>query len=440
MSTAPLNPLAQAANDAIKKDCPVVLDLLSARGTRFFFPAKGILAQGAEAKQKAKAANATVGIATENGAPMHLGVVSKYFTGLTPAEIYDYAPSYGKPDVRAAWAKKQREETPSLGDQLISNPVVTNALTHGLGLVGDLFLDPGDAVLSADLLWENYNLTWETRLGASFDYFPFFDEKLTGFNLPAFKAGLQRHRGKKLVVALNFPNNPSGYTPTRAEADGIVAALTAEAEAGTRLVVSVDDAYYGMFYHPDCQTESVFGRLARASNNLLAIKVDGGTKEAFIWGLRVGFLTFGIKNGTAAVYKALEDKTAGLIRAYVSNISNPGQSVVLKALNDPEFRPQQAEKVATLRKRSEVVAVECRKAAYADCWDVYPFNSGYFMCLRLKGADADTVRVRLLDDHGVGTIALGKTDLRVAFSCLAEAQIPGVFSAAAAAVRAVRGA
>jgi aspartate/methionine/tyrosine aminotransferase len=440
MSTAPLNPLAQAANDALKKDCPVVLDLLSARGTRFFFPAKGILAQGAEAKQKAKTANATVGIATENGAPMHLGVVSKYFTGLTPAEIYDYAPSYGKPDVRAAWARKQREETPSLGDQLISNPVVTNALTHGLGLVGDLFLDPGDAVLSADLLWENYNLTWETRLGASFDYFPFFDEKLTGFNLPAFKAGLQRHRGKKLVVALNFPNNPSGYTPTRAEADGIVAALTAEAEAGTRLVVSVDDAYYGMFYHPDCQTESVFGRLARASSNLLAIKVDGGTKEAFIWGLRVGFLTFGIKNGTAAVYKALEDKTAGLIRAYVSNISNPGQSVVLKALNDPEFRPQQAEKVATLRKRAEVVAVECRKAAYADCWDVYPFNSGYFMCLRLKGADADTVRVRLLDDHGVGAIALGKTDLRVAFSCLAEAQIPGVFSAAAAAVRAVRGA
>jgi hypothetical protein len=86
-----------------------------------------------------------------------------------------------------------------------------------------------------------------------------------------------------------------------------------------------------------------------------------------------------------------------------------------------------------------VTAQECRKPAYADCWDVYPFNSGYFMCLRLKGADADTVRVRLLDDHGVGTIALGKTDLRVAFSCLNEAQIPAVFESAAKAVRAVRG-
>jgi aspartate/methionine/tyrosine aminotransferase len=439
MSPSALNPLAQAANDALAKDCPVVLDLLSARGKRFFFPAKGILAQSGEAKQKAKSANATIGIATEGGQPMHLGVVGKYFQGLQPGEIFDYAPSYGKPDVRTAWAKKQREETPSLGGHLTSNPVVTNALTHGIGLVGDLFLDPGDPVLTPDLLWENYNLSWETRLEAQFHYFPFFDEKLTGFNLAGFTAGLAKFRGKKLVVSLNFPNNPSGYTPTKAEAEGIAKALTAEAEAGTKLVVCVDDAYYGMFYDDAVDRESVFGRLAKASKNLLAVKIDGATKEEFVWGLRVGFITFGVKNGTAAAYKALEDKTAGLIRAYVSNISNPGQSIVLKALNDPEFRRQQAEKVGILRARASVVAKECRKAEYADCWDVYPFNSGYFMCLRLKDADADTVRVRLLDDHGVGVIALGKRELRIAFSCLAESQIAGVFSAAAKAVRAVRG-
>ncbi len=439
MSNAPLNPLAQAANAALAKDCPIVLDMLSERGKRFFFPAKGILAQGAEAKQKAKTANATVGIATENGAPMHLACINKYYQGLTPGEIYDYAPSYGKPELRTTWAKKQRAETPRLGSHPLSNPVVTNALTHGLGLVGDLFLDPGDQALSSDLMWENYNLSWETRLEAQFSYFPFFDDKLTGFNVPAFTAALAKHRGKKLVVSLNFPNNPSGYTPTKAEADAIAKALIAEAEAGTKLVVVVDDAYYGMFYDDACETESIFGRLAAASNNLLAVKIDGATKEEFVWGLRVGFITFGVKNGTAAAYKALEDKTAGIIRSYVSNISNPGQSIVLKALGDSEFRKQQAEKVAVLRGRASVVATECRRPEYADCWDVYPFNSGYFMCLRLKDADADTVRVRLLDDHGVGTIALGKRELRVAFSCLTEAQIPGVFSSAAKAVRAVRG-
>ncbi len=439
MSHTPLHPLAQAANEALAKDCPVVLDLLSARGKRFFFPAKGILAQSAEAKQKAKTANATIGIATEDGAPMHLACVNKYFSGLTPAEVFDYAPSYGKPDVRAAWAKKQRQETPSLGDHPTSNPVVTNALTHGLGLVGDLFLDPGDPVLSSDLMWENYNLNWETRLDARFSYYPFFDERLQGFNLAGFTAALARHRGKKLVVSLNFPNNPSGYSPTRAESEGIVKALTAEAEAGTKLVVCVDDAYYGMFFDDAVDRESVFGRLARASNNLLAVKIDGATKEEFVWGLRVGFITFGVKNGTAAAYKALEDKTAGLIRAYISNVSNPGQSVVLKALNDPDFRKQQAEKVAVLRARASIAAKESRKAEYADCWDVYPFNSGYFMCVRLKDADADPVRARALEELGVGTIALGKRDLRIAFSSCSDAQIPVVFAAVAKAVRAVRG-
>jgi aspartate/methionine/tyrosine aminotransferase len=442
MSTVPasaFHPLAQAANDAILKDCPVILDLLSERGKRFFFPAKGILAQGAEAKQKAKVANATIGIATENGQPMHLGVVHKYFNGLAANEIYDYAPSYGKPDLRTAWAKKQREETPSLGQHPTSNPVVTNALTHGLAVVGDLFLDPGDEVLTSDLMWENYNLSWETRLGARFSYYPFFDQRLTGFNINAFSQALAQRKGRKLVVGLNFPNNPSGYTPTKAEAGAIINALIAAADAGSKLVVVCDDAYYGMFFDEAAEKESFFGRLAQAHPNILAIKVDGATKEEFVWGVRVGFLTYGIKNGTPAVYKALEDKTAGIIRAVISNVTHPGQSIVLKALNDPDFRSQQAEKVDILRKRAAVTAVECRKAEYADCWDVYPFNSGYFMCLRLKDADADTVRLKLLDEHGVGTIALGKTDLRVAFSCLTEAQIPGVFTACAAAVRAVRG-
>ena len=435
----PLNPLAKAANEALEKDCPVLLSMLSARGKRFFFPAKGILAQSGEAKQKAKTANATIGIATEKGVPVHLACVDRYYQGLTPSEIYEYAPSQGKADLRAAWAKKQRAETPSLGDHPTSSPVVTNALTHGLGLVGDLFLDPGDPVLTPDLMWENYNLNWETRLEAQFNYFPFFDEKLSGFNLAGFTASLAKFRGKKLVVSLNFPNNPSGYTPTKPEMEGIARALTAEAEAGTKLVVCVDDAYYGMFFDDRCERESIFGRLASASNNLLAIKIDGATKEEFVWGLRVGFITFGVKNGTPAAYKALEDKTAGLIRAYVSNISNPGQSIVLKALNDPDFRTQQAEKVAILRARAAIAQTESRKAEYADAWDVYPFNSGYFMCVRLKGADADAVRARALEDSQVGTIALGKSELRIAFSSCEAAQIPVVFAAVAKATRAVRG-
>ncbi|MEK7413227.1 MAG: aminotransferase class I/II-fold pyridoxal phosphate-dependent enzyme [Planctomycetota bacterium] len=435
---ATLNPLAESANAAIAKDCPVILSMLSERGKRFFFPAKGILAQGAEAKQKATFANATIGIATEGGGPMHLACINQYYQGLKPAEIFEYAPSQGRLDLRQAWAAKQRAETPSLGDHPTSLPIVTNALTHGLSLVGDLFLDPGEEALSSDLMWENYNLTWETRIGARISTFPFFDQKLTGFNIAAFTQALAERKGRKLVVALNFPNNPSGYTPNKAEAGAIVNALTAAAQAGTKLVVVSDDAYYGMFFDESAERESLFGRLAKAHPNLLAVKVDGATKEEFVWGLRVGFVTFGIANGTKAVYEALEQKAAGIVRAYISNVSMPGQTIVLKALQDPNFRAQQAQKVAVLKGRAAVTATHCRKPEYADAWDVYPFNSGYFMCLRIKGTTAEAVRQELLAKHGVGTIALGKTELRVAFSCLTEEQIPEVFARIATAVRAVR--
>jgi len=57
-------------------------------------------------------------------------------------------------------------------------------------LVGHLFIDPGDQVLSSDLMWENYNLTWETRLSARISTYPFFDQKLSGFNITAFTQAL----------------------------------------------------------------------------------------------------------------------------------------------------------------------------------------------------------------------------------------------------------
>ena len=59
---------------------------------------------------------------------------------------------------------------------------------------------------------------------------------------------------------------------------------------------------------------------------------------------------------------------------------------------------------------------------------MYPFNSGYFMCVKLKGdVDAEDLRVHLLDKYGVGVISSSATDIRVAFSCLEEGQIEEVF-------------
>jgi aspartate/methionine/tyrosine aminotransferase len=423
-----MNPLAQELNEMLAEENPYVLEMLSELGKNLFFP-KGILTQSAEAKDKAHRFNATIGIATENGGPMYLQCIQDKLSDFDPKDIFPYAPPAGKPELRAIWREKMLRENPSMVGKEFSNPIVTNALTHGLSIVADMFIDNGDQMIMPDMMWGNYNITFTTRCGAVIKKYPTFTVD-GGFNVPAFKAELKNVAAEKgkAVVLLNFPNNPSGYTPTVEEGDAIVAAIQEVAEDGCNIVAITDDAYFGLFYE-DSMTESLYGKLANLHPRILAIKLDGATKEEYVWGFRTGFITFadGNKMANPKVLTALEKKTMGIIRATISNCPHPGQTFVLDALSSDQYPAQKAEKFAVMKGRALKVKEVLKDAKYADAWDYYPFNSGYFMCLKVKNVGAEALRVHLLDKYGVGAISIGKTDLRVAFSCIAEEDIKDLF-------------
>ena len=62
-----------------------------------------------------------------------------------------------------------------------------------------------------------------------------------------------------------------------------------------------------------------------------------------------------------------------------------------------------------------------------DAWEVYPFNSGYFMCLKLKeGLDGEKIRQILLEKYETGLIHLAGI-FRLAFSSVAEDKIEDLF-------------
>ncbi len=428
----PLNPLAKQLNDDLEQAAPEVFRMLSAYGRRLYFP-KGILSQSAEAKEKAHRFNATIGIATEDGGPMYLDSVQRHLGDIDPKDAYPYAPAPGRPGLRELWREKHLAENPSLEGKAFGLPIVTAAITHGLSLVGALFADEGDAMLLPDKLWGNYRLTFEVDYGARIETFPFYQGE--GFDTEAFAAGLAAaSEGRdKLIVLLNFPNNPTGYMPTPAEGDAIVAALEAQAKAGTKLVVVTDDAYFGLFFHlgGESMTESLFGRLCGLHENLLAVKLDGATKELFVWGLRCGFVTYGPGRPDTAdeVCRVLEQKTKGAIRGGVSNVPQLSQALVEKALASSTIDEERKQKCETLRARAERVYEVANEPRFAESWKVYPFNSGYFMCVELKDVDAETLRVHLLDQHGIGLIATGAHDLRVAFSCLEVDEVEPLFEA-----------
>jgi len=187
-----------------------------------------------------------------------------------------------------------------------------------------------------------------------------------------------------------------------------------------------DDAYFGLFYEPEAMRESVFARLAGGPSRLLPIKLDGATKEDFVWGLRVAFITFAAPGG-APVHDALEKKAAGCIRGTVSNCALASQSILLQAMNDPAYAAEKQARFAVLRARAARVKEVLADPRYASVWTPYPFNSGYFMCLRLHGLNAEAYRLRLLDRCGIGVIATAPTDIRVAFSCIEAEEVADLF-------------
>ena len=425
---------AAALNDVIMAANPAVADMLSTRGRRIYFPKLGILAQSGEAR--GKAINATIGTAlAEDGSPLCLPSVASQMN-LPKVAAFPYAPSPGVPDLRQQWGKMLLEKSPKLAGKTFSQPLVTCALTHGLSMAAYLFCDDGDVLLTPDLYWENYDLIFGISHGATIATYPTFTPA-GGFNLDGLRKAMAAHSGDKLVISLNFPNNPTGYTLLEKEVPELKKLLVAEAQSGRRLVVLLDDAYFGLVFEDGVYRQSLFAELCDAHENLLAVKLDGPTKEDYVWGFRVGFITFGVKGGTPALYQALEAKCAGAIRANISNASMPAQSMLLAAWKNPAYAVEKQQAYNTLKTRyQEIQRVLAAHPEYREAFVALPYNSGYFMCVKPCHADPEKVRQKLLTDHSTGVISLCGI-LRIAFSATPLTKIEPLFASLYQACKAV---
>ncbi len=410
----PMNRLAEELNDVLKGT--IAYDVLSNVGKNMYFP-KGIVAQSGEAKKYADRYNATVGMAYAKGKPMHLEVINRYFNGLSEEEIFSYASTSGLPELRRLWREEMLSKNPSLKGKGFSNPLVVPGLTNGIVNAADLFLGREDVVVVPDMFWGNYRLIFEVRKEARVVTFPFFKEG-GGFNVAAFVKTLRENavNGKVLTI-LNFPNNPTGYTPTNEEMIDIVKGLEGLANEGLKIVAITDDAYFGLFYEEETSKESIFSSLADLHSNILAVKVDGATKENLVWGFRIGFLTFAAKGLDDVHYEALEKKAMGSIRSSVSNSSKIAQSLLIRAMKDNTYASEKEEAFKVLKERYAKVKKICSSKESTKITPL-PFNSGYFMTFKVKNGKAEELRIYLLHERGIGTISINNDYLRVAYSSI----------------------
>lgn len=415
-----MHELAAKLNETLKATC--AYELLSDYGKRMYVP-KGIIVQSAEAKQKASQYNATIGVALEKGTAMFIPAMKAQFADtMKVGEIFPYAPMGGNPALRKIWKDEMYLKNPSLAGKQISLPIVTSGLTNALSIVCSLFLDEGDSVVLPDMYWENYNLILDEQRQAKKILFPIFGAE--GFNI----AGLDKalcDAGDKAVVILNFPNNPTGYTPTAKESDAIAALLKKHAEAGQKLAVITDDAYFGLFFDDEPCKESLFAKICDCHSNLLAVKCDAATKEEMVWGFRIAFVTYGAKDFTEEQYDALMQKTMGAIRGSLSCCTTSGQNILLKGMADANYH---ADKVAGIKKIGEryfALRNALKKYEGNDNMKALPFNSGYFMSFECK-CDAEALRQNLLNNYQTGVIRLDDHHIRLAFSSVDAENIEGL--------------
>lgn len=419
-----MNKLAIGLNKALGS----AAEFLSKAGKRMYFPYGGILGQSGEAK--GCEINATIGMAfEEDGSPL----VMKCFGDNLKLDkkAFLYAGSFGLPKLREQWKEMEFKKNPSLNGVKFSNPVVTNALTHGIRIVAELFADTADELVCPDLFWDNYELIFQDAVGCKVRHFNTF--KKSAFDAEAMKKALLAP-GQKKILILNFPNNPTGYTATIEDAKKIVAAVKAAAKAGKKIVIVCDDAYFGLVYEKGIHGESLFAEFATLDKNVLAVKLDGTTKEDYVWGLRVGFISFAFKGATDEQLKALEAKAAGNVRSCISNSSSIGQHLAIAAFADKGYAKQKKEKYAVLKARYlEIRKILKAHPEYAKNFEAMPFNSGYFMCVKPIGVDAEKVRKQLIAKYSTGTIVLSGL-IRLAFSTIPKAKLAKLFANVNAAI------
>jgi aspartate/methionine/tyrosine aminotransferase len=323
------------------------------------------------------------------------------------------------------------KKNPGIDGDLVSLPIVVPGISAGISYIADMFLDEDVGISVSDPCWDNYTLIFETRRAAKIMGVACITER--GFDVDALRESITETAKRNVIggrpqarLILNFPNNPSGYTPTSSEVQRLIDMIYECACNGIDLLVICDDAYFGFFYEDDIFKESLFGPLSRLHERVLAVKVDGPTKEDYVWGWRVAFVTFGSKGLKNEHYEALTKKMMGAIRSSVSCANTPMQVLLTKILTSEACDKEKTDYFDIMRRR--YLEVKKSVARHGNSLVALPFNSGYFMCFKCPDIDAEVLRRNLLYKHGIGVVAFGRDFIRIAFSAIEKELIPQVIA------------
>ncbi|MFX0022501.1 MAG: aminotransferase class I/II-fold pyridoxal phosphate-dependent enzyme [Candidatus Hermodarchaeota archaeon] len=433
-------------------------DTFSEMGKRIFLP-DGIFYWAKRAKEEAELIG-TLGAAygferdfIEGGKndwiPCYLKEITDY-SKLTVKEIVPYTSIGGLLETREFWKDwivhksfydKNEEVLLSRLKKYIITPIITGGITNSIFQACSLFLNSDNSIIVPNKRWGNYDNIVSKFIGAKTESFEFF--KNSTINIEGLKRAIDKvaQSQNKIVLILNFPNNPTGYVPTKEEGSNLVRMLKESQQIHKKpIIVLVDDAYEPYVFSDNVLNRSIFYDLHQLDENVIPIKLDGITKELLIYGGRVGFITLGLKPSWVENDEELQilkseinNKLEGFIRATISNCNSFYQALVHKLFQEKgmeQIIKSRNEVQNLLKERYDCINSELKKIENPYT-SIDPNSGGFFVFLnldrnRIKAAEfAD----HLLKQYKVGIIPVEKPNenvngIRIAYCSIDLSEIP----------------
>ena len=375
--------------------------------------------------------NATIGaLIDDQGELIVLSSMVDVLKEMKPAEFAEYAPIAGIPEYLEILPKA------AFGDYRPDGYIEACATPGGTGTIRNTiscYSRYGDSVLTSNWHWSPYNII-ATEIGRKIETYQMFTED-DQLNLADIERKLQEilTRQESVVMIFNAPaHNPTGYTPTDAEWDGLVEVLKRCAAGGKKITILLDIAYID-FAGDSVKARQFLPKFGNLPDNILVIAGFSASKGFTFYGLRTGAMLCVTPNQEiAAEFKRV---TSFASRGSWSNCVRVGQLALARVFNDEAL----LKKVFDERKAYEdLLSARCsafKDAAAEAGLRTCPFSGGFFVTVPCENDDA--VNEELFKDNIFG-IAIGG-GVRIAISAISEDACRKVPAKLAAAIRTING-
>lgn len=343
-------------------------------------------------KGKENVINATIGaLLDDEGQLIVLSSVDEAVKSLSPAQYAEYAPIAGTPGFKEAIVKAAfGEYVPKGYVGVVASPGGTGSLRNAIANYTCL----GDKFLTHDWHWGTYkNIGME--IGRGEEIFDMFDEE-GNFNLVDFEYKVKKllRIQDRLLIIINTPaNNPTGYSLSDEDWDGVIRILN-DTDPAKKVALVVDVAYID-FAGDEKEVRSFLPKLEELKENVLPMLAYSASKTFTFYGCRCAATICIAKS--EEVRDEFERVLAFSARASWSNSPRMAQEVIAKIYSDSELLAKVDEERAGFRNmllsRGHAFEEEAKKEGL----QMVPFRGGFFCSVPCEDPDAVSKRLEEVD-------------------------------------------